>query len=62
MGDCHVYRNHISALEEQIKRVPKPFPHLKIVRNVETIDDFIAEDFQLIGYESHAKIPMPMAV
>ncbi|XP_029051538.1 thymidylate synthase [Osmia bicornis bicornis] len=62
MGDCHVYLNHISALEEQIKRVPKPFPQLKIVRNVETIDDFIAEDFKLIGYEPHAKIPMPMAV
>ncbi|XP_003705109.1 thymidylate synthase [Megachile rotundata] len=62
MGDCHVYLNHISALEKQIKRVPKPFPHLKIVRHIENIDDFVAEDFQLIGYEPHAKISMPMAV
>ncbi|XP_017791126.1 PREDICTED: thymidylate synthase [Habropoda laboriosa] len=62
MGDCHVYLNHISALEEQIKRVPKPFPHLKIVRNVENIDDFTTNDFELIGYEPHAKISMSMAV
>ncbi|XP_003695361.1 bifunctional dihydrofolate reductase-thymidylate synthase [Apis florea] len=62
MGDCHVYLNHISALEEQIKRVPKPFPCLKITRNVKDINDFTANDFELIGYDPHAKISMPMAV
>ncbi|KAK9305641.1 hypothetical protein QLX08_003416 [Tetragonisca angustula] len=62
MGDCHVYLNHISALEEQIKRVPKSFPCLKIVRNVENINDFTADDFELIGYVPHTKISMPMAV
>lgn len=62
MGDCHVYLNHISALKEQIKRVPKPFPYLKITRNVEDINDFTANDFELIGYDPHAKISMPMAV
>ncbi|XP_061933950.1 thymidylate synthase isoform X2 [Apis cerana] len=62
MGDCHIYLNHISALEEQIKRVPKPFPCLKIIRNVEDINDFTANDFELIGYDPHAKISMPMAV
>ncbi|XP_076236857.1 thymidylate synthase [Calliopsis andreniformis] len=62
LGDAHVYLNHISALEEQIKRVPKPFPRLDIVRNVKNINNFEAEDFKLIGYESHGKIFMPMAV
>ncbi|XP_043526221.1 thymidylate synthase [Frieseomelitta varia] len=62
MGDCHVYLNHISALEEQIKRVPKSFPCLKIVKNVENINDFTADDFELIGYVPHTKISMPMAV
>ncbi|OAD54252.1 Bifunctional dihydrofolate reductase-thymidylate synthase [Eufriesea mexicana] len=62
IGDCHVYLNHVSALEEQVKRVPKSFPHLKIVRNVESIDDFTINDFELIGYEPHTKISMPMAV
>ncbi|XP_076757285.1 thymidylate synthase [Xylocopa sonorina] len=62
MGDCHVYLNHITALEEQIKRVPKPFPRLTIVRNVESIDDFTTDDFELMDYKPHGKISMPMAV
>lgn len=62
MGDCHVYLNHITALKEQIKREPKQFPRLTIVRNVASIDDFDAQDFELHGYEAHPKIFMPMAV
>ncbi|XP_076300092.1 thymidylate synthase [Lasioglossum baleicum] len=62
MGDCHVYLNHVAALEKQIEREPKPFPRLKIVRNVQDIDDFLPEDFELTGYSPHAKIAMEMAV
>ncbi|XP_078042352.1 thymidylate synthase isoform X1 [Augochlora pura] len=62
MGDCHVYLNHISVLKEQLEREPRPFPHLKIVRNVQNIDDFRPEDFELIGYKPHAKIAMAMAI
>ncbi|XP_015595949.1 thymidylate synthase [Cephus cinctus] len=62
MGDCHVYINHVSALEEQLKREPKPFPSLNIRRKVSDIDDFTADDFDLIGYDPHPKISMPMAV
>ncbi|XP_054016074.1 thymidylate synthase [Hylaeus anthracinus] len=62
MGDCHVYLNHVSALKEQLKRTPKPFPRLKIVRNVQNVDDFVAEDFELLGYEPHGKLSMAMAV
>lgn len=62
MGDCHVYVNHVSALEEQIQREPREFPKLKIVREVKNIDDFVAEDFELINYKPHSKIRMTMAV
>ncbi|XP_057336102.1 thymidylate synthase [Microplitis mediator] len=62
MGDCHVYSNHIDALETQCKRKPKPFPKLKITRDVREIDDFIASDFELIGYNPHPKVSMKMAV
>ena len=62
LGDAHVYLNHLSALEEQVKRAPKTFPRLKIARSVESIDDFVAEDFELTGYAPHPKISMPMAV
>ncbi|KAK2581916.1 hypothetical protein KPH14_002371 [Odynerus spinipes] len=62
MGDCHVYVNHLSALEEQIKRTPRPFPTLKIVGDVKDIDDFTAENFELVNYDPHPKINMPMAL
>ncbi|XP_017883459.1 thymidylate synthase [Ceratina calcarata] len=62
MGDCHVYLNHVSALEEQIKREPTRFPRLTIARDVPSIEDFDTNDFELHGYEPHPKIYMPMAV
>lgn len=26
IGDAHVYRNHISPLQDQLKKLPRPFP------------------------------------
>ncbi|XP_015515496.1 thymidylate synthase [Neodiprion pinetum] len=62
IGDCHVYLNHINALERQIQRTPRPFPKLNIIRKVDDIDAFKAEDFELIGYDPHPKIAMDMAL
>ncbi|OWK01701.1 TYMS [Cervus elaphus hippelaphus] len=60
LGDAHVYLNHIEPLKTQ--REPRPFPKLKILRKVEKIDDFKAEDFQIEGYNPHPTIKMEMAV
>ena len=46
----------------QLKRVPKPYPTLKIKRKVESIDDFTMDDFEIVGYAPHPKIAMDMAV
>ncbi|XP_035212213.1 thymidylate synthase-like, partial [Stegodyphus dumicola] len=62
LGDAHIYLNHIEALQEQITRVPKPFPKLKIKRDVKNIEDFKFNDFELIGYECHPPIKMKMAL
>nr|XP_023022747.1 thymidylate synthase [Leptinotarsa decemlineata] len=62
LGDSHVYLNHIDALQEQLKREPRPFPKLRIKRTVEDIESFTADDFELIGYNPHPKLSMPMAV
>lgn len=62
IGDAHVYKNHISALEQQLKREPKEFPRLKVKRNVADIEDFKFEDFQMTGYDPYPKITMEMAV
>lgn len=62
IGDCHVYLNHESALEEQIKREPRAFPRLKIKRQVQEIEDFKYEDFEVVDYNPHPIIKMDMAV
>ncbi|XP_004289633.1 PREDICTED: bifunctional dihydrofolate reductase-thymidylate synthase-like [Fragaria vesca subsp. vesca] len=62
LGDAHVYRTHIRPLEEQLKKLPKPFPILKINPEKKNIDSFVAADFELSGYDPHEKIEMKMAV
>ncbi|CAH2013581.1 unnamed protein product [Acanthoscelides obtectus] len=62
LGDSHVYLNHEEALREQLKREPRPFPKLIIKRKVDNIEDFKADDFELVGYNPHPKLSMPMAV
>nr|XP_020041785.1 thymidylate synthase isoform X2 [Castor canadensis] len=62
LGDAHIYLNHIEPLKTQLQREPRPFPKLKILRKVETIDDFRVEDFHIEGYNPHPTIKMEMAV
>lgn len=62
LGDTHVYLNHIDALEEQLKREPRPFPKLRIKARGQTIDDFTFDDFELAGYDPHPALKMDMAV
>uniref|UniRef100_A0A2K5S5J5 Thymidylate synthase n=1 Tax=Cebus imitator TaxID=2715852 RepID=A0A2K5S5J5_CEBIM len=62
LGDAHIYLNHIEPLKIQLQREPRPFPKLKILRKVEKIDDFKAEDFKVEGYNPHPTIKMEMAV
>ncbi|KAG6828507.1 Membrane protein tms1 [Tephrocybe sp. NHM501043] len=63
LGDAHVYRDHIDALEEQLKREPKPFPKLCWARvDIDDIEEFVYNDFVIEGYESHPAIAMKMSV
>jgi thymidylate synthase len=62
MGNTHVYKNHVEPLQVQLERNPRPFPTLQIKRDVTNIDDFKAEDFELVGYNPLGKIAMEMAV
>ncbi|CAB1349518.1 unnamed protein product [Coregonus sp. 'balchen'] len=51
---------HITGLK--LQREIRPFPKLKILRTVEIIDDFRAEDFEIVDYNPHPTIKMQMAV
>jgi len=62
LGDAHVYSNHVEALKVQLEREPKEFPKIVIKRKVEKIEDFDIDDFEVVGYQSHPKIAMNMAV
>ncbi|KAM5307215.1 LOW QUALITY PROTEIN: thymidylate synthase-like [Glossophaga mutica] len=61
LGDAHIYLNHIEVLKMQPQE-PRPFPKLRILRKVETINDFRAENFQIEGYNPHPTIKMEMAI
>lgn len=55
-GDVHIYENHMVQMKEQIKRVPRSFPKMKLNPKVKKIDDFKFEDFELVDYNPHPPI------
>ncbi len=61
-GDAHIYTNHFPQVEEQLKREPRALPQLEIIRDVESIDDFRIDDFELTGYNPHPTLPGKVAV
>jgi thymidylate synthase len=61
-GDSHIYSNHLDQVREQLSRVPKSLPELKIMRKPDSIYDYCFEDFELSGYEPQAHISAPVAV
>jgi thymidylate synthase len=61
-GDCHLYVNHLEQADEQLKREPYPLPRLRFARRPPTIFDYVYDDFEIVGYESHPHIKAPVAV
>ena len=56
LGDSHIYGNHYDQVKEQISRVPRAFPTIKINPKKKNIDDFVFEDFELVDYDPHPAI------
>lgn len=78
LGDCHIYKNQIDGVKEQLTREPFDLPKIKITeRNWyqheavkerlgrKTFNDKILsyrpDCFELIGYQSHSKIKIPLS-
>lgn len=61
-GDTHIYNNHIDQLTGQLELEPYPSPTLKLNPDVKEIEDFVFEDFEVEGYESHPTIKMSVSV
>lgn len=60
-GDCHIYNNHIDAVNEQLARTPKQLPTLFITVN-KKIADYVVDDFVLENYNPDPAIKADMAV
>lgn len=56
LGDAHIYNNHREQVNELLARIPFSLPKMDINPLVKNIDDFVYEDFKLIGYKSHPPI------
>lgn len=64
--DLHIYEEHLSAVEEQLKRTPFNFPQINIKKDIDiniSIDEKIKwieklefDDFELINYNYHDSI------
>ena len=61
-GDCHLYLNHREQAKLQLTRSTLPLAELKINQSRSSIFDYVYEDFEIINYQSQAKIPAPIAV
>jgi thymidylate synthase len=61
-GDAHIYENHIDQVKEQLTRVPLLFPTLKLNPSIDHITKFTMNDIELLNYQCHSTIKMPMAV
>ena len=54
--------NKLDQAREQLSRVPRPLPTMRINPDVTTIDGFRFEDFELSGYDPHSHIAGKVAV
>lgn len=61
-GDVHIYTNHILQCQEQVSRSPVRSPKLAFKREIDNIDDFKYEDFEILSYEHHPAIKAPIAI
>lgn len=54
-GDCHIYQNHLDQVKEQLSRIPRPYPTLRL-RRADSILDYTFEDVSLTNYDPHPTI------
>ena len=72
LEDAHIYTHgwkdgklsrslsHLNAVKQQLERTPLPAPHLWLDPQITEIDDFGADDAQIIEYRNLGKISAPL--
>lgn len=61
-GDVHLYSNHLDQAKEQLARIPRKLPLLKISPSAKDIFNFNFDDFEFIDYSPYPTIKAPVAV
>ena len=62
IGDAHAYSNHMTQIQEQLRRTPRALPQLQILRKPDSIYDYRFEDFAILNYDADPSIAAPIAV
>jgi thymidylate synthase len=62
LGDCHIYEQHLEAVQEQFSRTPYNLPKLIIpdFKTIEEVEKSTFNDYSLIDYKSHPSIKAQM--
>jgi thymidylate synthase len=65
LGDCHIYKNHIEGVKEQLAREPFKLPSIcldyKEGEYNKDLTDLTPDDFVLFDYQSHPAIKLPLS-
>ena len=61
-GDVHLYNNHIEQAKEQLNRELRTLPKMIINKEINDINDFKFEDFELVNYNPHPHIKAAVSI
>ena len=63
IGDAHIYKDHLESIHQQMSRIDDNYyslPKLIIKSQKERIEDYVENDFEIIGYNSSPAIRAKM--
>jgi thymidylate synthase len=68
LGDTHLYLNHLEQAEQQLERIPRELPIMKMSSGhnfraamAGKADEIDLDDFMLVGYNPHPTIKAPLS-
>jgi thymidylate synthase len=68
LGDTHLYLNHLEQAEQQLERIPRDLPVMKMSSGHNfraamacKADEIDLDDFMLVGYNPHPTIKAPLS-
>ena len=61
-GDVHIYTNHLTQVDEQLRRQPYPLPRLSADPAISSLDHVERRQIALVDYRYHPALPGEVAV